>query len=350
MGRTLSVSYDQVVAAANELLAAGERNPGTTAVREILKTKAAVLGVPVGSRNSIQRHLNDWRENGRPIDSKSVQLPPALAADMLRALQAAAAVAREEVEVRLTQVQTEMQDLLQSEDDKEDENRKLKEALEERSSERDKVIGQLTSQTSKVEQLEAALVREQESAEAVRLELTRIQIKIELADARDREAKQGELVMRQEMDEVRTALASERTERSDAQRRADVAVACLDAESLAKKAAEARVDELKLLVERLNDAVSRAAAAEASTTELRGHLAMLRELMVKPLNTWTTVADRDPMTIDGPVDPNIKSAYPSVLPAFEKLREHQAKLKPAERRDLDTSPRFDGGADVSRGS
>ena len=96
MART-SVTFEQVAAIANALYAAGNKDPGTEAIRDEL-AKRAGPGMPIGSPNTVQRHLGAWRDKSRPVDPQGPppQLPPQLAADIARALSAAAVVAREE--------------------------------------------------------------------------------------------------------------------------------------------------------------------------------------------------------------------------------------------------------------
>ncbi len=98
----LAVTYEQVAAVANALFAQGVKNPGTKTVREELGKRAGPSG-STGSPNTIQRHLDAWRAKDRPMDpaEPAPQLPPSLAADISRALTAAASVAREKVEERL---------------------------------------------------------------------------------------------------------------------------------------------------------------------------------------------------------------------------------------------------------
>lgn len=94
MARPSAVTYEQVAAIANNLVAAGNRNPSAAAIREELAKRAAP-GTPTGSPNTVQRHLDEWRRRERPVEAVDApQLPPQLAGDIARALSAAATHAR----------------------------------------------------------------------------------------------------------------------------------------------------------------------------------------------------------------------------------------------------------------
>ena len=75
MART-SVTFEQVAAIANALYAAGNKDPGTKAIRDEL-AKRAGPGMPIGSPNTVQKHLGAWRDKFRPVDPQgpTPQLP-----------------------------------------------------------------------------------------------------------------------------------------------------------------------------------------------------------------------------------------------------------------------------------
>ena len=283
MART-SVTYDQVAAIANALYAAGNKEPGTKVIRDEL-AKRAGPGMPIGSPNTVQKHLGVWREKARPIDppGPAPQLPPQLAADIGRALNAAAVVAKEESESRLQQVRAELADLAENGETFEIQIDGLTQALAARTSERDTLVGQLKEQVSEVQELKATFEREQATAEALRLDCAKAQIKSETADSRVAEVLSREGELRAELAAVRNDLAAVQQARSEAERRADIAEAHLADANDTNARAENRFNEFRASVKGLERTPERAAAAEASVTELRAQVAMLKELLANAL-------------------------------------------------------------------
>ena len=105
--------------------------------------------------------------------------PPQLAADIGRALNAAASIAKEESESRLQQVRAELAELAESGESFEIQIDELTQALAVRTSERDTLVGQLKEQVSEVQESKATFEREQATAEALRLDCAKAQIKSE---------------------------------------------------------------------------------------------------------------------------------------------------------------------------
>jgi len=283
MART-SVTYDQIAAIANALYAAGNKEPGTKVIRDEL-AKRAGPGMPIGSPNTVQKHLGVWREKVRPIDppGPAPQLPPQLAADIGRALSAAAAIAKEESEGRLQQVRAELADLAEGGESFEIQIDELTQALAARTSERDTLVGRLKEQVSEVQELKATYERGQATAAALRLECAKAQIKSETADSRVAEVLSREGELRAELAAVRNDLTAQQQERSEAEWRAGVAEAHLADAHKSIDGAEARFSDFRKAAQALERTPERAAAAEASAAELRAQVAMLNELLAKTL-------------------------------------------------------------------
>ena len=301
MART-SVTYDQVAAIANALYAAGNKDPGTKAIRDEL-AKRAGPGMPIGSPNTVQKHLGAWREKARPMDHQgpAPQLPPQLAADIGRALSAAAVVAGEESERRLLQVRAELADLAESGERFEIQIEELTQTLAVRTSQRDTLAGQLKEQVAEVHELKANFEREQATAEALRLDCAKAQIKSETADSRVAEVLSREGALRSELASVRSDVAVLDERRSAAERRADVTEAHLDDANKSIARAETRFAEFKKAVQGLERVPERAAAAEAAVTELRAQVAMLNELLAKAMASQSAPVRAEPKTLSAPV-------------------------------------------------
>jgi len=271
------VTYEQVEAVANALVAQGIKDPGTKAIREEL-AKRAGTGRTTGSPNTIQRHLNEWRLKARPIESADVpQLPPQLAGDIARALNAAATVAREKVEERLTQVQAELDELASTGEVNEGRIEEMTQELAARTSERDLMAGQLAERTTELEGVKAALAVLQERHIGVEQELNFAKTAAQEANARvdeGRQATERQLAkMQAELDQARAAQAAAERRATDAEKDAAATEAHLKGEQNARKLLEANGAELMSTVKRLEADATKAHAAEATAGVLRDQLA-----------------------------------------------------------------------------
>ncbi len=91
------ISYDQVAAAADALVGAGQK-PSIRNVREALGT---------GSPNTVHRHLTAWRAAQPVAQGVAYELPADLANAFGRELARGAAAARAEVEAQLVEARQE---------------------------------------------------------------------------------------------------------------------------------------------------------------------------------------------------------------------------------------------------
>lgn len=125
--------------------------------------------------------------------------------------------------------------------------------------------------------------RRQATAEAVRLDCAKAQIKSETAESCVAEVLSCEGELRSELAAVRKDLVAVQQARSEAERRADVAEAHLAYANKTNARAENYFSEFRTAVKRLERTPEPAAAAEASVVELRAQVAMLKELLAKAL-------------------------------------------------------------------
>lgn len=163
------VTYEQVAAAANALVAAGER-PTIRAVR-------ARIGA--GSPNTIQRHLDEWARGNTPAELAAATLPAEMQRLILAEMARAVATARTELKQQLADAQTNNEELTRENEEQGQELADLRSALEQAQAVIDKNAGA-------AEQLERALVsarqtaeRERASAEAARQALAKAELRIE---------------------------------------------------------------------------------------------------------------------------------------------------------------------------
>lgn len=287
-----AVTYQQVESIANSLYAAGNKDPSSRSLREELSRRAGP-GLPIGSPNTIQRHLNTWRERARPVDPplQAPQLPLQLASEIARALSAAALSARELSEGRLLQAQVELEELAASGEGREAQVEELNQALAARTSERDSMAGQLKVQSAEVERLAPLLRRELNVSEALRLEIAKLLLKSEGAEERMAEVVGQLTTLRAETTSTAGDLAVEKKARSLAERRADVAEARLEITSQTWASAEAQITALQARVQDSELVATRAAAADAAVIELRAQVFMLQRLL-EPATGKATVMDQ----------------------------------------------------------
>jgi chromosome segregation ATPase len=275
------VTYEQVAAVANQMYAQGVREPGAKAIREEL-AKRAGAGSTVGSPNTIQRHLTSWRAKDRPVEASEVpQLPAQLAADISRALVAAASVAREKGEERLAQLQGELDELVAVGEANETRLEELQQEVAARTSERDSMAGQLAQRNDEAAELKAALAAANERAAALERELHAAQAAAQAANGRVDEIRQAS---QRQATELKADVEQARTRQLDAERRAIeadkravAAEAHLQSERAAKGELDAHVADLQQNVKRLEPGASRAAAADAAAQGLRDQVALLTE-------------------------------------------------------------------------
>jgi len=220
------IQFEQVAAVADALMGEGQP-PTIRAVRERLGD--------TGSPNTIHKHLATWRE-ARPVAvSVAAVLPQALTAAIAAEIERAAAQARGEIEGRLVQVQTEAAELAVSGESTEAERDALAEQVAALTTERDTLTGRAAQQAADLVEQARRIEREQQAAEAARVELATARLKIEAqAEAR---ADQGA-----EIERLRAALEVESRGRIAAEQQAAVLVARLEAMTERTTRAEARLE------------------------------------------------------------------------------------------------------------
>jgi chromosome segregation ATPase len=220
------IQFEQVAAVADALMGEGQ-SPTIRAVRERLGD--------TGSPNTIHKHLATWRQ-ARPVAVAAASvLPQALTAAIAAEIERAAAQARGEIEGRLVQVQTEAAELAVSGEATEAERDALAEQVAALTTERDTLTGRAAQQAADLAEQARRIEREQQAAEAARVELATARLKIEAqAEARaDQSA---------EIERLRAALEVESRGRIAAEQQAAVLAARLEAMTERTSRAEARIE------------------------------------------------------------------------------------------------------------
>lgn len=275
------VSYEQVAAVANALVTQGIPNPITKQIRAEL-AKRAGPGAPVGSPNTIQRHLDAWRARDRPLEPDLVPaLPDQLTADLLRALNVTAQLARAPVEEKLAQARSELEDLTATGEALEARADELSQDLAARTSERDSMAGQLADRTAEAQELKAGLANATNRVSMLERDLHTAQAAAQAAEGRVDEIRAASERQSErfegELSKARAAEAVSTKRAIDAEKIAVGAQAHLDGERSAKAALVAQVADLQRRLQQLDAEAARAAAAEAAAAGLRDQVGLLTE-------------------------------------------------------------------------
>ena len=263
------IQFEQVAAVADALMGEGQP-PTIRAVRERLGD--------TGSPNTIHKHLATWRE-ARPVAVAAASvLPQALTAAIAAEIERAASQARGEIEGRLVQVQTEAAELAVSGEATEAERDALAEQVAALTTERDTLTGRAAQQAADLAEQARRIEREQQAAEAARVELATARLKIEAqAEARaDQSA---------EIERLRAALEVESRGRIAAEQQAAVLAARLEAMTERTTRAEARLELIEQQAQQTAQELSSARvqvlvqqnALDAAARELEAYRAAVKK-------------------------------------------------------------------------
>lgn len=163
------ITYDEVIAAIDAILASGEE-PTIQRVRDHLGT---------GSPNTIHRHLTAWRQS-RPVEQrKAPELPAELQAALVKEIERQAAESRADVLKSLVEAQKEAATLSKTGEELEDMNADLQEHNESLTAERERLAALATERQEEVAALKVDLDRERTAAEDARMQVAQGRYQIE---------------------------------------------------------------------------------------------------------------------------------------------------------------------------
>ena len=267
----IGVTSEQVSAVADALIGEGKQAT-IRAVRERLGDR--------GSPNTIQKHLSAWRDARPMAAAAALELPQALAAAIAAEIGRAAAQARAEIEGRLVEVQTEAADLAMTGESLEDERDSLIAQMAVLTTERDTLAGKAAQQAADLVELTGRVEREQQAAEAARVELATARLRAE--GLTERHAAQGK-----EVEQLRAAVEGERKGRIAAEQAAAVLAARLEASAelvvraetraeLAERQADQVTQDVRKAHAEREDARNLASQAREQSARLSGQVDMLQ--------------------------------------------------------------------------
>ena len=267
----IGVTADQVSAVADALVGEG-KIVSIRSVRERLGDK--------GSPNTIQKHLAAWRDARPMASATALELPQGLATAIAAEIGRAAAQARAEIESRLVEVQAEAADLAFAGEALEDERDALQAQIAALTTERDTLAGKAAQQAADLSDLVDRVEREQQAAEAARVELAKASLRAE--GLNERYAAQTN-----ELEQLRTAIDTERRARIAAEQSAAVLGARLEASAdlaarsearavVAERQAEQAAQEMRKVQAEREDARNSAAEAREQGARLSGQVELLQ--------------------------------------------------------------------------
>jgi chromosome segregation ATPase len=221
----IGITYEQVAAAADAIIGEGQQ-PTINAVRDRIGT---------GSPNTVHRHLTAWRAARPQATVAAPELPASLTTAIAAEIERAAASARAEVESKLVQSQAEAAELANAGESLETERDELLEQVAELTTERDTLAGKADQQAADIKAQAERIEREQQAAEAARVDLAKAQLKIESSTER-----LGEQTA--EIERLRVTLDLESKARIASEQQAAVLSAKLDSMTDRATKAEARTE------------------------------------------------------------------------------------------------------------
>lgn len=226
------VTYEQVAAVADAMIGEG-KEPGIQSIRDRI-----IAAGGSGSPNTIHRHLTAWKA-ARPQAAATVaELPATLTAAIALEIEKAAVSARAEVEGKLVQSQVEAAELSTFGESLETERDELLEQVIELTTERDNLAGKADQLAADIKDQGERIEREQQAAEAARVELAKVQLKIESSTE-----KLGEQSI--EIERLRLTLDLESKARIVAEQEAAVLSAKLESMSDRATKAETRTEQIE---------------------------------------------------------------------------------------------------------
>lgn len=294
----IGITYEQVAEVADAIVSQGLQ-PGVRNIRERLTT---------GSPNTIQRHLDTWRQARPKAAAKAMELPATLTAAIANEIEKAAASARSEIEGRLVQAQDDAAELASAGEQLEDERDELISQLTAITTERDQATATAAERAAEIERLTNELARERHAAEQARIEVAQARNKQEASNEQIKEQKAELEQLRKDREQLQTAKQAaeqaaavtnaklegmiDRANRAEArigqlEKQQDTYIKELNSartqitsQQIALDAAGREADTLKA---QLKEAKADAKKAEGEASELRGQVtALTAQLKTKP--------------------------------------------------------------------
>lgn len=220
------VSYEQVAAAADAMVASGQ-NPTIRKVREQFES---------GSPNTVHKHLKRWRAERPAMPAAAIALPDALVRAIKSEIEQAATRARAEIEDQLVSARTEADELSAAGERLEAEREGLIDQITALTTERDTLAGRADEQRAELDRLRAAVDAAQaerqaaaQNAAVLTARLEAVEARASAAEEREREARAEAKAAREETASLRGQLAARMEDLKLARQRLDTMHAPVEA-------------------------------------------------------------------------------------------------------------------------
>jgi colicin import membrane protein len=237
-----------------------------------------------GSMNTISRHLQTWRESRPATAAVAFEMPAELVTAFGKELRRGADQAAAALQAELLEARVEVHDLAATGEDLESEREALAVQVVELTTARDQAEATAKERAAEISRLSELVTREQQAAEAARVEFAKASLKLEGQTEKLDELRQDLATVRVELSQAEKARVTAEQVAAVAQsqvqaetRRADQAEARERvASDAASKAQEALSAALTKSSATLADAERRAGSAEAKAGALAGQIDDLR--------------------------------------------------------------------------
>lgn len=237
-----SITYEQVAAAADALAEEGKQ-PSIRSVRERLNS---------GSHNAINKFLNAWQEARTAVAPTAPELPQAIVSAIAAELNRAIVAARSEVEGQLGQAREEAAALAAAGEMLEAKRDGLAKQNAILTSERDMLAGKVAQLTNSLAETHGRIEREQQAAEAARIELATARVRVE-------QQEKAETALAATNEKLCAALDHEKQAHAAAVQQVAVLTAKLEASIDNATQAEARSEKALKLYEKLREQAAKQA-------------------------------------------------------------------------------------------
>lgn len=269
------INYEQVVATIEELVGSGKQVT-IKGIRDALGT---------GSPNTIHRHLTEWR-NSRPNGTVvCATLPEALTGVIARELDRVAAQARAETEDQLSLAKIEALELATAGEALEVEIETLKASIAAITTERDAVSAIAAERHKEIINLTEMVKLEQKDAESVRVDIGKMQLKVDLSINENTQLSAEVARLRQEYEKAREHYVEAERDRAVFHAQLESAMLNINNEKQRREILERdkakMVDELEKLRKELENEKKERAGLEISKAALEAKLEAANKVLEK---------------------------------------------------------------------
>lgn len=269
MPKRKNVTYEAFEQVANELLGSGTQ-PTVRAVGDRIG----------GSNTTLLRHQDKWNEL-RAVPAPPPDLPPEMVAAVRVALDRSVAKARSEEQAHTVELRNVLDDMAVENESLQDQLEDLSTQCSALATERDALKDHCAKQATKLSILDELAKREQAAAESARVDVAKVKLLAEAADASRIAHELRERDLRTELKAANESIMSLRSEKGSIECAAAVYAAQLEAERHAHALTQTRTAELAHEIQALGNVATRFAAAEAANAELRAQLKTLQAFVSK---------------------------------------------------------------------